>query len=64
MWIDFQRLAHFCERERPVCISMENPGPSFPEFLSPARSRRIEITLKTSHCIRQDAAHQTHYRLD
>jgi hypothetical protein len=43
---------------------MENPGPSFPEFLSPARTRRIEIALKTSHRIGQDPAHQTHYRFD
>jgi hypothetical protein len=43
---------------------MEDPGPGFPEFLSPARTRRIEIALKTSHRIGQDAAHQAHYRLD
>ncbi len=43
---------------------MENPCASFPEFLSPARTRCIEIALKTSHRIGQDAAHQAHYRLD
>jgi hypothetical protein len=64
MWVDFQGPANFLERERPFYISMENPGPSFPEFLSPARTRRSQITLKTSHRIGQDPAHQTHYRLD
>jgi hypothetical protein len=64
MWIDFQGLAHILERERPVCLGTENPGPSFPEFLSSARTRRAQIALKTPDRIGQDAAHQTHYRFD
>jgi hypothetical protein len=64
MRIDIEGRAYFRERERPFQISMENPGPSFPEFLSPARTRCIEIALKTSHRIGQDPAHQAHYRFD
>ena len=43
---------------------MENPEPSFPEFLLSVPLMRIEITLKTSHRIGKDAAHQAHDRLD
>jgi hypothetical protein len=63
-WIDSQGVAHVLERERPFCLVMENPEPGFPEFLSPARAFRFEITLKSSHRISKDAAHQAHYRFD
>src|ERR1700726_2621800 len=43
---------------------MEDPRPGFPEFLSPARTLRVEIALKTSPRIGQDAAHQAQYRFD
>jgi len=63
-WIDTQGIAHFHERERSLSLVMENPEPSFPEFLLSVPLMRIEITLKTSHRIGKDAAHQAHDRLD
>ncbi|WP_422295352.1 hypothetical protein [Candidatus Binatus sp.] len=63
-WIDSQGIADVLERERSVCLVMENPEPSFPEFLSFDWIFRFEVALKSSHRISQDAAHQAHYRLD
>jgi hypothetical protein len=59
-WINSQGIAHILERERSVRLVMENPEPGFPEFLSPARTFRLEITLKSSHRVGKDAAHQAH----
>jgi hypothetical protein len=59
-WIDSQGIAHIFESERSFCLVMENPEPGFSEFLSPTWTFRFEITLKSSHRIGKDAAHQAH----
>ena len=58
--IDSQGIAHILERERSVCLVVENPEPGFSIFLSPARAFRFEITLKSPHRVGKDAAHQAH----
>jgi hypothetical protein len=59
-WIDSQGVAHILERERSVCLVVENPEPGFPVFLSSTRAFRFEITLKSSYRVGKDAAHQAH----
>jgi hypothetical protein len=63
-WIDSQRIAYILERERSFCLVMENPESGFPEFLSPARTFRFEISLKSSNRVGKDAAHQAHDGFD
>jgi hypothetical protein len=58
--IDSQGIAHILERERSLCLVMENPEPRFPEFLSPTRTFRLEIPLKSSYRVGKDTAHQAH----
>jgi hypothetical protein len=60
--IDAQGVAYASVGERSVSLVVENPGPSFHEFPPPAYSARVEITLKASHCIHKQSAHQAHER--
>jgi hypothetical protein len=64
MWIKLQRAAHFHEGERSVSRVGKNPEVRFSELLLPGRFTCLEISLKASHRVDKNRAHQAFNSLD